>query len=75
MDSGNVVGVSMGLLFGLVGFLLYRLGRMRVREAGILTNLAQSRMMFSELAQLVPVGICHFDERGFCTFLMIAIWH
>ena len=63
-----VVGVSMGLLFGLVGFLLYRLGRMRVREAGILTNLAQSRMMFSELAQLVPVGICHFDRRGVCTF-------
>ena len=27
-----------------------------------------SGMMFSELAQLVPVGICHFDRRGFCTF-------
>ncbi len=63
-----VVGVSMMLLLALVGLLLNRLGRMRVREAGILTNLEQSRMMFSELAQLVPVGICHLDRRGRCTF-------
>ena len=63
-----VVGVSIFLLFGLVGVLFFRLGRMRVREARILTNLAQSEMQFSELAQLVPVGICHFDKRGKCTF-------
>ena len=63
-----VVSVSILLFCALVGLLLNRLGRMRVREAGILTNLAQSRNMFSELVQLVPVGICHFDRRGRCSF-------
>lgn len=57
------------LLFGLVGFLIRRLGRMRVREAGILDNLAQSETQFSELAQLVPVGIAHFDAQGRYTFV------
>lgn len=42
---------------------------MRVREAGILDNLAQSETQFSELAHLVPVGIAHFDEHGCYTFV------
>lgn len=65
----RVVSLSTLLLLGFIGALLFRLGRMRVREAGILTNLAQSEMQFSELAQMVPVGICHFDENGKCTFV------
>jgi PAS domain S-box-containing protein len=64
-----VVGVSTLLLLALVGALLARLGRMRVREAGILTNLAQSELQFSELAQMVPVGICHFDGSGRYTYV------
>ena len=64
-----VVALSTLLLFGLVGVLIRRLGRMRVREAGILDNLAQSETQFSELAQLVPVGIAHFDEHGCYTFV------
>ena len=64
-----VVGVSTLLLFGLVGALLYRLGRMRVREAGILSNLAQSESQFRDLAQMVPVGICHFDISGKYTYV------
>lgn len=64
-----VVALSTLLLFVLVGVLIRRLGRMRVREAGILENLAQSEMQFSELAQLVPVGIAHFDEQGRYTFV------
>ena len=64
-----VVALSTLLLFGLVGALIRRLGRMRAREAGILDNLAQSETQFSELAQLVPVGIAHFDEFGCYTFV------
>ena len=64
-----VVVLSTLLLFGLVGALIRRLGRMRAREAGILDNLAQSETQFSELAQLVPVGIAHFDEHGRYTFV------
>ena len=63
-----VVGISMLLPLALIGLLLNRLGRMRVREAGILNNLEQSQTMFSELAQLVPVGICHLNLHGRCTF-------
>ena len=64
-----VVCFSTVLMFGLVGILLFRLGRMRVREAGILTTLAQRETQFSELAQLVPVGICHFDCFGKYTYV------
>ena len=64
-----VVGVTTMLLFGLVGALLYRLRRMRVREAGILGNLAQSETQFRDLAQIVPVGICHFDISGKYTYV------
>ncbi len=64
-----VVALSTLLLFALVGALMRRLGRMRVREAGILDNLAQSETQFSELAQLVPVGIAHFDAEGRYTFV------
>lgn len=64
-----VVVLSTLLLSALIGALIRRLGRMRVREAGILDNLAQSESQFSELAQLVPVGIAHFDERGCYTFV------
>lgn len=64
-----VVALSTLLLFGLVGALIRRLGRMRAREVGILNNLAQSETQFSELAQLVPVGIAHFDEHARYTFV------
>ncbi|MFT3849095.1 MAG: ATP-binding protein [Propionivibrio sp.] len=64
-----VVVLSTLLLFCLVAALIRRLGRMRVREAGILDNLAQSETQFSELAQLVPVGIAHFDAQGCYTFV------
>ena len=64
-----VVCVSLLTLLGLIGTLLLRLGRMREREAVILTDLAQSENQFSELARLVPAGICHFDTRGRCTFI------
>jgi len=64
-----VVALSTLLLFALVGALIRRLGRMRAREAGILDNLAQSETQFSELAQLVPVGIAHFDEHACYTFV------
>lgn len=64
-----VVCVTSLLLFGLIGALIFRLGRMRVREAGILTTLAQSELQFSDLAQMVPVGICHFDIDGNYTYV------
>lgn len=64
-----VVVMSTLLLFGLIGALMIRLGRMRAREAGILSTLEQSEMHFSELAHLVPVGICHFDEQARYTFV------
>ena len=64
-----VVCVTSLLLFCLIGTLIFRLGRMRVREAGILNTLAQSELQFSELAQMVPVGICHFDIEGNYTYV------
>ena len=65
----KVVVVSALLLFGLVGLLLFRLWRMRKREAGILGTLAQSEAQFRELAKMVPVGICHFDDKGKYTYV------
>lgn len=64
-----VVCVTSLLLLSLIGTLIFRLGRMRVREAGILNTLAQSELQFSELAQMVPVGICHFDVEGNYTYV------
>ena len=63
-----VVLMSILLILALVGALNRRLGRMRMREAGILDNLARSQTQFNELAQLVPVGIAHFDKWGRYTF-------
>ena len=64
-----VVACSALVLISLVGTLLLRLWRMRIREAGILNNLARSESKFRELAQMVPVGICHFDSDGRCTYV------
>lgn len=64
-----VVGLSVLMVVGLIFALLLRLGRMRVREADILTDLAQSESQFTALAQLVPVGICRFDKQGKCVFV------
>ena len=64
-----VVACSGLVLISLVGTLLLRLWRMRIREAGILSNLARSESKFRELAQMVPVGICHFDSDGRCTYV------
>ena len=64
-----VVSFSTLLLFVLLGFMSSHLRRMRVREAGILTTLEQSELKFSELAQMVPVGICHFDRSGLYTYV------
>ncbi|WP_153111115.1 ATP-binding protein [Propionivibrio limicola] len=65
----RLVGVSILLIAGLVGVLLFRLGRMRQREAGILTDLAQSERQYTKLAQAVPVGIAHFDREGRHTYV------
>lgn len=64
-----VVAVSALVLIALVATLLRRLWNMRIREAGILSNLARSESKFRELAQMVPVGICHFDSEGKCTYV------
>lgn len=64
-----VVAFSALVLISLVGTLLMRLWRMRIREAGILSNLARSESKYRELAQMVPVGICHFDNNGKCTYV------
>ena len=64
-----VVAVSSLLLFGIVGTLLFRLGRMRRREAGILSDLARRESQFRNLARMVPVGICHFDDEGKYTYV------
>ena len=64
-----VVIITSLLILGLVGTLLYRLGRMRIREAGILENLERSQLQFRELAHVVPVGICHFDPLGRYTYV------
>ena len=37
---------------------------MRVREARILSNLAQSESQFRDLARMMPVSFCHFDANG-----------
>lgn len=63
------VVVSILLLFGLVGTLLFYLWRMRVRETTMLNELAQSELQFQELAQMVPVGICHLDNSGKYTYV------
>jgi len=65
----KVVVVSTLLLFGLVGLLLLRLRRMRKRETGMLSTLAKSESQFRGLAQMVPVGICHFDDKGKYTYV------
>ena len=64
-----VVTLSTFALFALIGALLIRMQRMRIREAGILRDLAQSETQYRSLAQMVPVGICHFDGSGRCTYV------
>ncbi len=64
-----VVAVAMLLLFALFDYLLRRLGRMRVREEGMRTTLEQSEAQFRELAQMVPVGIGHFNADGRYTYV------
>ena len=59
-----VVGLSTLLLLGLFALLLWRLWRMRRREAVMLSTLAQSAAQFRNLAEIVPVGICHLDLAG-----------
>ncbi len=56
------------LVIGLVRVLVGRLRRMRQREASILGDLAVSESQFSDLAKLVPVGICRLDSSGKCLF-------
>ncbi len=68
-EQATVVVVTTLLLLVLLGVLLYRLGRMRVREAGILTTLEQSEAQFRDLAQMVPVGIGHFSAAGRYTYV------
>ncbi len=65
----GVVGLLVLMILVIVGTLLMRLGRMREREMGILTDLAKSELQFTELAQMVPVGIAHFDHGGRCTYV------
>ncbi len=64
-----VVAISSLLLFAIVGALLYRLSRMHLREAGILSDLARRESQFRNLARMVPVGICHFDAAGYYTYV------
>ncbi len=61
-----VVGL---FVVGMVVVLLVRLGRMREREAVILSSLAHSEARFSDLVQVVPVGIARFDQGGKCAFV------
>jgi len=68
-SQAMVVGISTLLLLVLMSSMFYHLRHMRVREAGMLTNLAQSELEFSKLAQMVPVGICHFDSFGRYTYV------
>lgn len=65
----KVVVISTLLLLALVGVLLFRMSRMRKREADMLISLAQSEAQFRELAQMVPVGICHLDAQGKYTYV------
>lgn len=64
-----VVGFALLVVIGLVSRLVLRLGRMRNREVVILSDLAHSESQFSELVQLVPVGISRFDASGNCVFV------
>ena len=64
-----LVSLTFLVLVTLVGELLRRLGRMRRREVVILSDLAVSESKFSELAQMVPVGISRFDLTGKCVFV------
>ena len=64
-----VVGVSTLLLLGLFAALLWRLWTMRRREAVMLCSLAQSAAQFRNLAEIVPVGICHLDVDGKYTYV------
>lgn len=64
-----VVAVTTLLLIALLGTLLYRLGRMRVREVGMQTDLERSEAQFRDLAQMVPVGICHFSRDWKYTYV------
>lgn len=68
-SQASVVVGSTVLLFALVGLLLWRLARMRKREIGMLSTLAKSESQFRELAQMVPVGICHLDCDGRYTYV------
>ena len=64
-----VVGVSALLLLGSFAVLLGRLWAMRRREAVMLAGLAQSAAQFRDLAEMVPVGICHLDLDGKYTYV------
>lgn len=68
-SQAALIGLAIFVVIGLVGGLLRRLGRMREREVVILSDLAQSESKFSELMQMVPVGISRFDRAGNCVFV------
>lgn len=67
--QARVVGLSTLLLLGLLAVLLWRLRTLRRREAVMLTTLAQSAQQFRDLAEIVPVGICHLDLGGKYTYV------
>lgn len=62
--SSGVVLVVVFLACGLVA----RLRCMRQREVSILGDVVLSELQFSDLAKLVPVGICRLDASGRCIF-------
>ena len=64
-----LVGLSVLVVIAMLGGLLRRLGRMREREVVILSDLAQSESKFSELVQMLPVGVARFDLAGQCVFV------
>ncbi len=71
--GGWLVRMSFGcgvcvLVIALLYVLVGRLRRMRQREASILGDLAVSESQFSDLAKLVPVGICRLDTSGGLVF-------
>ena len=68
-SQAAVVGISMLALLLLMGSMIYHMRRVRVREAGMLSTLARSELEFAKLAQMVPVGICHFDRSGRYTYV------
>ena len=68
-SQATVVGISMLSLVLLMVTMVYQMRRVRVREAGMLSTLARSELEFSKLAQMVPVGICHFDRSGRYTYV------